>query len=107
VGSAHRKAHRATQTQNKRTQTSIPQARFEPMSPVYERVKTVHALYRATTDRHMYETTQSKSLRLLITRVSCQIIVICIFHSRACHSFYFGQCFHVPFLRLKNSKQKV
>jgi hypothetical protein len=42
-------AHRATQTQNKRTQTSMPQVGFEPTIPVFERAKTVHALDRATT----------------------------------------------------------
>jgi hypothetical protein len=37
-------AHRIAQTQNKRTQTSMPQVRFEPMIPVFEQAKTVHAL---------------------------------------------------------------
>jgi hypothetical protein len=41
--------HRTTQTQNKRKQTSMPQARFEPTIAVFERAKTVHALDRATT----------------------------------------------------------
>jgi hypothetical protein len=40
-------AHRTTQTQNKRTQTSIPQVGFKPTIPVFERTKTVHALDRA------------------------------------------------------------
>jgi hypothetical protein len=35
--------------QNKRTQTSMPQRGFEPTIPVFERVKTVHALDRAAT----------------------------------------------------------
>jgi hypothetical protein len=35
--------HRTAQTQNKRTQTSMPQARFEPTIPVFERAKTVRA----------------------------------------------------------------
>jgi hypothetical protein len=39
--------HRATQTQYKGIQTSIPQVGFEPMIPVFERAKTVHALGRA------------------------------------------------------------
>jgi hypothetical protein len=46
-GSARRKAattHRTTQTQNKRTQTSMPRVGFEPTIPVFERAKTVHAL---------------------------------------------------------------
>jgi hypothetical protein len=37
-------AHRTAQTQNKRTQTSMPQMGFESMIPVFEQVKTVHAL---------------------------------------------------------------
>jgi hypothetical protein len=40
---------RTTQTQNKRTQTSMPWAGFEPVIPAFKRAKTVHALYRATT----------------------------------------------------------
>jgi hypothetical protein len=36
-------------TQNKRIQTSIPLVRFEPMTPVFERAKTVHDSERATT----------------------------------------------------------
>jgi hypothetical protein len=38
-----------TQTQNKRTQTSMPRVGFEPMTPVFERAKMVHALDRAAT----------------------------------------------------------
>jgi hypothetical protein len=41
--------HRTTQTQNKRTQTSMPQVGFEPTTPVFERAKSVHALDRAST----------------------------------------------------------
>jgi hypothetical protein len=41
--------HRTTQTQNKRTQTSMPRVVFEPTIPVFERAKIVHALDRATT----------------------------------------------------------
>jgi hypothetical protein len=41
--------HRITQTQNKRTQTSIPRVGFEPTVPEFERAKTVHALERAAT----------------------------------------------------------
>jgi hypothetical protein len=41
--------HRATQTQNKRTKTSILKVRFEPTIPVFERAKIVHALDRAAT----------------------------------------------------------
>jgi hypothetical protein len=42
-------AHRTIQTQNKRTQTSMPRVAFEPTNPVFERAKTVHALDRAVT----------------------------------------------------------
>jgi hypothetical protein len=42
-------AHRTAQTQNKLTQTSMPHVGFEPTIPVFERVKTVHALDRAAT----------------------------------------------------------
>jgi hypothetical protein len=41
--------HRTTQTQNKRTQTSIPSVGFEPTIPAFERRKTVHALDRVAT----------------------------------------------------------
>jgi hypothetical protein len=41
---------RTTQTQNKRTQTSMPWVGFEPTMPAFERAKTVHALHRAVTD---------------------------------------------------------
>jgi hypothetical protein len=41
--------HRTTQTQNERTQTSMPRVGFEPTIPAFERVKTVHALDRAST----------------------------------------------------------
>jgi DICT domain-containing protein len=41
--------HRTTQTQNKRTQTSMPRVGFEPTNPVSEETKTVHDLDRAAT----------------------------------------------------------
>jgi hypothetical protein len=41
--------HRTTQTQNKRIQTSMPLAGFEPTIPVFKRAKTFHALDRAAT----------------------------------------------------------
>jgi hypothetical protein len=40
---------RTAQTQNKRTQTSMPRMGFEPTIPVLKRKKTVHALDRAAT----------------------------------------------------------
>jgi hypothetical protein len=43
------RTHRTTQTQNKRTQTSMRRVGFEPTTPVFERVKRVHALDRAVT----------------------------------------------------------
>jgi hypothetical protein len=36
--------HWTTQTQNKRTQTSMHRVAFEPTIPVFERAKTVHVL---------------------------------------------------------------
>jgi hypothetical protein len=42
-------AHRTTQTQNIRTQTSLPQVGFEPTIPVFERAKRVHAWEGAAT----------------------------------------------------------
>jgi hypothetical protein len=41
--------HRTTQTQNKRTQISMPRVGFEPTIPVFERVKIIHVLDRAAT----------------------------------------------------------
>jgi hypothetical protein len=41
--------HKTTQTQNKRTQTTMHRVGFEPTIPGFEWVKTVHALHRATT----------------------------------------------------------
>jgi hypothetical protein len=41
--------HRTTQTQNKRTQTSMPCVGFEPTIPAFKRAKTVHALDREAT----------------------------------------------------------
>jgi hypothetical protein len=50
--------HRATQTQNKRTQTSMPRVVLEPTIPAFERVKTVHALeHAAVVVRNMMSTT--------------------------------------------------
>jgi hypothetical protein len=52
-GSASRKTatstHRTAQTENKRTQASIPQVGFEPTISVFELTKTVHDLDRAAT----------------------------------------------------------
>jgi hypothetical protein len=40
---------RTAQTQNKRTQTSMPQVGLEPTMPAFDRAKAVHALDRAAT----------------------------------------------------------
>jgi hypothetical protein len=48
--------HRTTQTQNKRTQTSMPRMEFEPTTPVFERAKTVHTLDLAATVTGIAET---------------------------------------------------
>jgi hypothetical protein len=41
--------HTEQHKQNKRTQASMPRVGFEPMIPVFERAKTVHASDRAAT----------------------------------------------------------
>jgi hypothetical protein len=41
--------HRTTQTQNKRTQTSMSWVGFEPTTPAFKRANTVHALVRVRT----------------------------------------------------------
>jgi hypothetical protein len=42
-------ANRIAQKQNKHKQTAMAQVEFEPMTPVFERAKTVPALDRAAT----------------------------------------------------------
>jgi hypothetical protein len=42
-------AHRTAETQNKHTQTSMPQVGSKPTIPAFERVKTVHASDSAAT----------------------------------------------------------
>jgi hypothetical protein len=46
--------HSTTQTQNKRTHTSMPWVGFEPAIPAFELVKTIHALDRAATMSRMH-----------------------------------------------------
>jgi hypothetical protein len=41
--------HRTTQTHNKCTQIFMPRVGFEPMTPVFQRAKTFHALDREVT----------------------------------------------------------
>jgi hypothetical protein len=53
-------AHRTAQTQNKRTQTSMPQMGFEPRLSVFDRAKKVHALRpRGHCDRPEYNITHN------------------------------------------------
>jgi hypothetical protein len=50
--------HRTTQTQNKRTHTSMPRVGFEPTIPAFEPAKTVHDLDRVATvigDPYIYD----------------------------------------------------
>jgi hypothetical protein len=47
-------AHRATQTQNKHTQTSMSSSGFEPAILVFQRTKIVHALDRAATENGLF-----------------------------------------------------
>jgi hypothetical protein len=42
-------AHRTAETQNKRTETFMPQVGFEPTIPVFKQAKTVHILDGAAT----------------------------------------------------------
>jgi hypothetical protein len=55
--------HRTTQTQNKRTQTSMPRVRFEPTIPDFERTKTLYALIRAATVIGLFNFTRGESER--------------------------------------------
>jgi hypothetical protein len=56
---------------NKCTQTSMPPKRFDPLIPVFERAKTVHALDRATTGisngthRHREEKFEPEYIRFM------------------------------------------
>jgi hypothetical protein len=54
--SQSRYLHTGQHKQNKRTQTSIPQVRFEPTIPVFDQTKTVHGLDRAATVNGMWHT---------------------------------------------------
>jgi hypothetical protein len=63
--------HMTTQTQNKRTQTSMPQAGFEPTIPVFERAKMAHALGRTTTVIGRHPITGGHKYKDLIVNVGC------------------------------------
>jgi hypothetical protein len=54
--------HGTTQTQNKRTQTSMPWVGFEPTIPAFERAKAIHALDRAATVIGIQPTTTCREL---------------------------------------------
>jgi hypothetical protein len=65
--------HRTAQTQNKRSQTSMPQMGFELTIPVFERAKTVHALDCAATvigDNYNYDIKLIVSLYSSLTESS-------------------------------------
>jgi hypothetical protein len=57
---------RTTQTQNKRTQTSMTRTGFEPTIPPFERGKSVHALDRAATMLGQTASKLSKFQRTLL-----------------------------------------
>jgi hypothetical protein len=65
--------HRTTQTQSKRTQTSMPRLEFEPMIPVFERMITVDALDRAASVIGML-------LCIQINRNEYKLLQIHLFH---------------------------
>jgi hypothetical protein len=73
--------YRTTQTQNKSTQTSIPWVGFEPTIPVFERVKTVHAIGRAAT-------MIGSVLVLINTNPVCWPVSGLIFYPRIFHSLW-------------------
>jgi hypothetical protein len=50
----------STNTEKKRTQTSMPQVGFEHTIPIFKRAKTVHALDRAAAVIGSYKTTVVK-----------------------------------------------
>jgi hypothetical protein len=55
---------RTSQTQNKRSQTSMPRVRFKPTIPEFERAKTVYDLYRDHCNRL---TTPDYTLQITVT----------------------------------------
>jgi hypothetical protein len=78
-------AHRTAQTQNKRTETSVPQVGFKPAITGFERAKTVHALYRAATVIGIYVLhrylTYIVFLTLTIRHINCsrgKISITCV-----------------------------
>jgi hypothetical protein len=71
--------HRTIETQNKLTQTSMPRVGFETTIPVFEQVKTVHALERVATvmgsvlsyrnQIHIFVPISKKSILILSSRL--------------------------------------
>jgi hypothetical protein len=61
--------HRTTQTQNKRTQTHMPQVGYELTIPAFERAKTADALDRAATSASLYEVKTLKTLVYILTHI--------------------------------------
>jgi hypothetical protein len=70
--------HRTAQTDNKRTQTSMPQVRFEPTITVFDPAKTVHALERAATMIGPQIFSRSVNVLLRINRIRTSSIVRCL-----------------------------
>jgi hypothetical protein len=64
--------HRTIQTQNKRTQTFMSLAGFEPTIPAFERVKTVHAFDRATT---VISRTDSNNIKYLGVQYELHLLI--------------------------------
>jgi hypothetical protein len=93
--------HRTTQTQNKHTQTSMPRVGFQPMTPMFKRVKTVHALDHTATvisivslcHRYIKKSRKSVAVSLEIMLHSlcvlyCSILYFSSFH--LCFAFSFA-----------------
>jgi hypothetical protein len=70
--------HRTAQTQNKRTQTCMPEVGLEPTNPVFKRTKIVHALDRAATligcyRKYQHKFTETQMYRTFTQNVNRQI----------------------------------
>jgi hypothetical protein len=63
--------HIITQTQNKRTQISMPPVGFESTIPVFEREKIVHALDRAATLIGTIKRTHYKTVEIITVILCC------------------------------------
>jgi hypothetical protein len=98
-------AHRTTQSQKKsHTQTSMPRVGFEPMIPVFERVKTVHALDGAATAIGLLSEIPED---ISIKRINCEHSMsvsqwstyITDYKDWSCHIFI-SRPWHLPLFRL-------